>query len=205
MSHFFAYLFRMKLIERWGLMRHSYSENIQEHSLRVSLIAHMLCVIRNSIYGGNLNPDRAASLAMYHDSSEVLTGDLPAPIKYFNPEIRDAYKNIEASARDRLIELIPVDLREEYRSLIDPKADDPHTQIVKAADKLCAYIKCVEELAAGNREFARAESSLKETIDQMKLPEVDYFLETFVPSLALSIDELGDVTPNEAHAHRDMG
>lgn len=195
MSHYFAYLFRMKLIERWGLMRRAFAENIQEHSLRVALIAHMLSVIRNAMFGGTLDPDRAAVLAMYHDASEVLTGDLPTPIKYFNPDIRNAYKDIEAKAQANLLRMLPLELRDEYTPFISPPADDPHAPVVRAADKLCAYIKCIEEQAAGNREFARAEASLRKVIDEMHLPEVDYFLETFVPSLGLTLDELGDVTP----------
>jgi 5'-deoxynucleotidase len=192
MSHFFAYLSRMKFIERWGLMRCTYPENIQEHSLRVAMIAHALAIIRNRLFDGSLNPDRAAVLAMYHDASEVVTGDMPAPIKYFNPAIRDAYKDIEAHAQDRMIAMIPAEIREEYRQVFDLSHDDEHIMLVKAADKICAYIKCVEERGAGNKEFAQAELSLKEMIDRMDLPEVDYFMRTFMPSIGLTLDELGE-------------
>jgi 5'-deoxynucleotidase len=191
MSHFFAYLSRMKFIKRWGLMYNTYPENIQEHSLRVALIAHALAIIRNRIFGGHVSPERTAALALYHDATEVLTGDLPAPIKYFNPEIQQASKNVEAAAAWRLFEMIPIELREEYESFFfAPTADREHHELVKAADKLCAYMKCLEELGAGNREFSQAEKTLRASVEALGLPEVGYFLETFIPSFQLTLDEL---------------
>lgn len=191
MSHFFAYLSRMKFIRRWGLMYNTYTENIQEHSLRVALIAHSLAIIRNRLFGGHLDPERAASLALYHDATEVLTGDLPAPIKYFNPEIRQASRGIESAAARQLFEMIPPELRADYEAFLFPgEGDRALREIVKAADKLCAYMKCLEELGAGNQEFSKAEKALRQTIEQIDLPEVRYFLETFVPSSKLTLDEL---------------
>src|SRR3989442_8943443 len=149
-SHFFAYLSRMKFIRRWGLMHTTYPENIQEHSLRVAMLAHALAIIRNRLFGGHVNPERAAVLALYHDASEVLTGDLPAPIKYFNPEISRAYHAIEAAAAQKLFAMVPDALKEDYRSLfLGDETDHAHREIVKAADKLAAYLKCLEEVAAG--------------------------------------------------------
>lgn len=180
----------MKFIKRWGLMHNTYSENVQEHSLRVAQIAHALALIRNRRFDGSLNPDRVVVLALYHDAGEVLTGDLPSPIKYFNPDIQKAYHAIEASAAQRLIGMVPEELTTAYQDVLIP-GDDEHVAIVKAADKLCAYIKCLEETAAGNKEFSHAEQSLRKSVDDIDLPEVRYFMETFVPSFKLTLDELG--------------
>jgi 5'-deoxynucleotidase len=191
-SHLFAYLARMKFIKRWGLMHTTYPESIQEHSHRVAVIAHTLATIRNRMFGGRVDPARAAVLALYHDAGEVLTGDMPAPVKYFNPEIRGAYHAIEAAANQRLLEMVPEPLRADYQPLfIAATEDHAGWELVKAADKLCAYLKCVEEVAAGNREFSRAEQALRATVEALPLPEVRYFLETFAPSLGLTLDELG--------------
>jgi 5'-deoxynucleotidase len=191
-SHLFAYLARMKFIKRWGLMHTTYPESIQEHSHRVAVIAHTLATIRNRMFGGRVDPARAAVLALYHDASEVLTGDMPAPVKYFNPEIRGAYHAIEAAANQRLLEMVPEPLRADYQPLfIAATEDHAGWELVKAADKLCAYLKCVEEVAAGNREFSRAEQALRATVEALPLPEVRYFLKTFAPSLKLTLDELG--------------
>lgn len=191
MNHFFAYLSRMKFIYRWGLMHNTYPENIQEHSLRVAMIAHALAVIRNRVFGGAVNPERTAVLALYHDAGEVLTGDLPAPVKYFNPEIKTAYKAIEAAAARKLFQMIPEAMQPDYRSLfMADDADGEHRELVTAADKLCAYLKCLEEIGAGNPEFAKAEKALKSSLDALALPEVRYFLDTFVPSFRLTLDEL---------------
>ena len=190
MSHFFAYLARMKFIKRWGLMHNTYAENVQEHSLRVAQIAHALALIRNRRFGGSVDPQRVVVLALYHDAGEVLTGDLPSPIKYFNPDIERAYHAIESSASEQLIGMVPEELRDDYRDVIVPESDE-HTQIVKAADKLCAYIKCLEETAAGNKEFSQAEKALERTVSRMELPEVEYFVDTFVESFRLTLDELG--------------
>ena len=189
-SHFFAYLSRMKFIKRWGLMRNAHPENVQEHSLRVAQIAHALALIRNRKFGGTLDADRVAVLALYHDASEVLTGDLPSPIKYFNPGIREAYHEIESKACERLLQMVPDELASDYESVLLPD-DAELIPLVKAADKLCAYMKCLEETAAGNREFSRAKEALERTVSGSDLPEVGYFLETFVPSFRLTLDELG--------------
>jgi 5'-deoxynucleotidase len=191
MSHLFAYLSRMKFIRRWGLMHTTYPENIQEHSLRVALFAHALAIIRNRVFGGTVNPERVATLALYHDAAEVLTGDLPAPVKHFNPEIKAAFREIEAAADKKLFEMVPLALRDDYRPyLLGELSDVGSRPLVEAADKLCAYVKCLEEIAAGNPEFSRAEKALRETLEAMDLPEVRYFLERFVPSFRLTLDEL---------------
>jgi 5'-deoxynucleotidase len=182
----------MKFIKRWGLMRNTYPENVQEHSLRVALVAHTLAIIKNRLFEGNVNPERAAVLALFHDAGEVLIGDLPAPIKYFNPEIKRAYGDIESSAARRLLAMVPEALMDDYRSILLPdESERDHRDIVKAADKLCAYMKCLEEIAAGNREFSKAEEALRATVYKINLPEVEYFLKTFVPSFRLTLDELG--------------
>lgn len=173
MSHFFAYLARMRFIRRWGLMHNTYPENIQEHSLRVALIAHALALIRNRLFHGDVDAERTAVLALYHDASEVLTGDLPAPVKYFNPEIKTAYKAIEAASARRLLEMIPDTLKHDYEALLLPADGDAvHHRLIAAADKLCAYLKCLEELSAGNQEFSKAEKSLRATVERLGLPEV---------------------------------
>jgi 5'-deoxynucleotidase len=191
MSHFFAYLSRMRFIGRWGLMHSSRPENIQEHSLRVAMIAHALAVVRARLFGGGVSPERVTVLALYHDAGEVLTGDLPRPVKYFNPEIELSYRRIEAVAREKLLGMLPDALREDYVPLFRPEWASPAEQeLVKAADKLCAYMKCLEEVTAGNREFVEAEKALRQTIAAIELPEVRYFVTTFVPSFRLTLDEL---------------
>ena len=191
MSHFFAWMARMKFIQRWGLMHSTQTENIQEHSLRVAMITHALAVIRNRLFAGDVSPERAAVAAIYHDASEVLTGDLPRPVKYFTPEIEHAYHVIERVARERLLGMLPAALQPDYRALLEPgAADGPYVDLIKAADKLCAYIKCLEETSAGNREFVEAEKVLRESVEGIDLPEVRYFLRTFVPSFRLTLDEL---------------
>jgi 5'-deoxynucleotidase len=191
MSHFFAYLARMKFIRRWGLMHSTYPENVQEHSLRVAQIAHALALVRNRFYGGQVDPGRVIALALYHDASEVLTGDLPTPVKTFNPEIKSAYRAIEAAARDKLLSMLPEALRPDYADILrQAVADGAHWELVRAADKLCAYMKCLEEISAGNPEFAQAEKALRASVEAVGLPEVRYFLDTFVPSLRLTLDEL---------------
>ena len=191
MSHLFAYLSRMKFIRRWGLMHNTYPENIQEHSLRVAMIAHALAIIRNRVFGGNVNPERTAVLALYHDAGEVLTGDLPAPVKYFNPDIKRAYQAIEATATEKLFNMVPDALKADYRFLFHvEEADCVHQDLVTAADKLCGYLKCLEEIGAGNQEFSKAEKALRASVESLALPEVRYFLDNFVPSFKLTLDEL---------------
>ena len=166
-------------------------ENIAEHSAQVAQIAHALALIKNRKFGGNLNPDRVATMALYHETSEVLTGDLPTPIKYYNPEIRKAYKEIEGIANEKLLSMLPEELREDYRELM---VEDPSSYeyiLVKAADKISAYIKCVEELRSGNREFAKAEKSLREEIRKYEIyDEVRYFCEMFLATFRKTLDEL---------------
>lgn len=190
-SHFFANLARMKLIYRWPLMRNIQSENIAEHSLQVAMVAHALAVISNRLFSGELDADRAAVMALFHDASEVLTGDLPTPVKYHNPEIAREYKKIELAAEQRLLDLLPVELKEDYRPLLDSgSADAKLASVVKDADTLCAYTKCLEELAAGNREFEPARKRLEEMLAQRMTPAMRYFIDTFVPSFSLPLDEL---------------
>jgi len=191
MSHFFAYLARMRFIRRWGLMHNTYPENIQEHSLRVAMIGHALAVIRNQMFAGRVNAERVAVLALFHDAGEVMTGDMPSPVKYFNPHMRDAYAAIEAQAARRLLAMMPAPLRPSYEPLFLPEEGDNELwTLVKAADKLCAYIKCLQEKSAGNPEFNSAERGLSDAVKALGLPEVDYFLETFVPSFELDLDQL---------------
>ncbi|OGQ36515.1 MAG: 5'-deoxynucleotidase [Deltaproteobacteria bacterium RIFCSPHIGHO2_12_FULL_43_9] len=191
MSHLFAYLSKMKFIQRWGLKRNSSPENIQEHSYQVAIIAHALAIIKNRIFGGKIDPDRVAVLALFHDVSEVLTGDLPTPIKYFNPQINTAYKEIEKVAVERLFSMLPEEFKQDYEPIFFAAEDNREAMaIVKEADVLCAYLKCIEEVNAGNHEFSTAESSLKNKVEQLKLPEVRYFMERYVPSFKLTLDEL---------------
>ena len=191
LSHFFAYLSRMKFIRRWGLMHSTYPENIQEHSSQVAMVAHALAIIRNRVFAGQVNPDRVAALALYHDAGEVLTGDLPTPVKYFNPDIKTAYHAIEETANKKLLSMIPAELQPDYQAFFHhEEADAASLELVKAADKLCAYMKCLEEVSVGNKEFTHAEKTLRATVESSDLPEVRYFLNTFVPSLKLTLDEL---------------
>jgi 5'-deoxynucleotidase len=191
MSHFFAYLSKMKYIARWGLMRNTDPENLLEHSMQVALIAHALAMIRNKRFGGTVDAERVAVLALFHDAGEAIIGDLPTPIKYFNPKIRTAVAEIEDEARARLVEMLPAELREEYAELLSPPEEEEELmRIVKAADKISAYLKCIEESLNGNKEFAKAEKALEKIVSSLGTPEVRYFLETFVPSFSLTIDEL---------------
>ena len=187
----FAYLSRMKFIHRWGLMRNTQVENIQEHSLQVAMIAHALALIRNRLFAGSLDPERVMVLAVFHEVSEVITGDFPSPLKYFNPEISRAYSEIEEVARNKLWEMIPADLQDDYRSILFRDETEAESwEIVKAADKISAYTKCLEELKAGNQEFSKAKESLAREIAELEMPEVDYFMRKFVRSFALALDEL---------------
>ena len=189
-NEFYALMGRMRYITRWGLMRNTFSENISEHSHMTAVLAHALALIRRDIL--NLpapDPDRCAVAALYHDASEILTGDLPTPIKYYNPDIRDAYKNVERVAERKLLDMLPPELRPSYEELLRP-ADPEVETLVKAADKLAAHIKCLEELKAGNDEFRRAAQQTAAALDEMDLPELRYFREHFLPSYRLTLDEL---------------
>ena len=191
MYHFFAYMARMKLIRRWSLMKSVNEENIAEHSAQVAQIAHALALIKNKRFGGSLNADRVAVMALYHETSEVLTGDLPTPIKYYNPEIRNAYKEIEGIANEKLVGMLPEELREDYRELIEVDPESYEHVLVKAADKISAYIKCLEELRSGNREFAKAEGSLREAVEKYYCyEEIKYFCDTFLDTFRKTLDEL---------------
>lgn len=188
MSHFYAMLSRMKNIYRWGLMRNTRQENLSEHSLEVAYIAHALAVIKNRRLGGNTDAARVALAAMFHDTSEIITGDMPTPIKYYNADIKSVYKDIEGVANERLLGLLPEDIREDFTPLYSP---DPETErIVKAADKISALIKCIEESVGGNREFEAAKKSTLKAIKELKLPEADIFLDEFIDSFYLPIDEM---------------
>ncbi|MEZ8143912.1 5'-deoxynucleotidase [Enterovibrio norvegicus FF-33] len=192
-SHFFAHLARMKLIYRWPLMRNVFNENISEHSLQVAFVAHALALIENRKFGGNYSPERVALLAMFHDCSEVLTGDLPTPIKYFNPAIADEYKKIERIAEDKLVAMLPEEFRDDYRPLIDSAAIDAEDyQLVKQADSICAYLKCLEELSAGNHEFEQAKRRLETTMEDRGSEATAYFMSTFGASFGLTLDEISD-------------
>ncbi len=187
-SHFFAMLSRMKNIFRWGLMRNTRKESLSEHSLEVSYIAHALALIRNRRFGGSVDANKIAVAAMFHDTSEIITGDMPTPIKYYNEDIKKVYKQIEAVADNTLIDMLPEDLREDYIPLYN--LDDESKKVIKAADKISALIKCIEELNMGNREFEKAEKSTRKCIEELNLPEAQVFLDEFIESYYLTLDEL---------------
>ena len=188
-SHFFAYIARMRFIQRWALMRNTAAENVQEHSHEVAVLAHALAVIRNEKFGGLVDAGAVAVTALYHDASEILTGDMPTPIKYDNPAIRKAYKDVEAVAERKLVEFLPPELQESYREIVSP-VDGEIEVLVKAADKLSAHIKCLEELKAGNNEFREAAAQTRKALEEYDLPEVRYFMNTFLDSFTLTLDEL---------------
>ena len=190
MYKFFAFLDRMKYIKRWSLMRSVREENIMEHSHQVAVIAHALALIKNKMYGGNVDVNKVVLFAQYHEVGEVITGDLPTPIKYFNPEIKSAYKDLEKNACERILNMLPDDLKDEYKQYVMPDSDCEEYKIVKCADRLAAYLKCVEEVKAGNSEFKKAKSSIGSELKALKQPEVVYFLKEFAPSYELTLDEL---------------
>ena len=187
--HFFAMLSRMKYIDRWGLMRNTVSENIQEHSHQVAVLAHALAVIENRFFGGHIDPGAAAVAALYHDASEILTGDMPTPIKYDNPDIQRAYKQVEAVAEQKLLSILPEQLRADFDAAVTIPDPAIHA-IVKTADKLSAYLKCVEELKAGNLEFKKAKEQTYAALCQNPSPALKYFMEHFLPGFELTLDEL---------------
>ncbi|MDR0838036.1 MAG: 5'-deoxynucleotidase [Oscillospiraceae bacterium] len=190
MYSFFALVSRMKNIARWSLMRNSSPENVQEHSHMTAVLAHALAVIRRDVFGVPCDPGAAASAALFHDASEILTGDMPTPIKYLNSQLTTAYKDAERAACDRLLSRLPEQLRGAYSPLLSGGGDDATRALVHAADKLAAYIKCLEEERAGNREFRLAAEQTLAKLKSLALPEVDYFLEHFMPPFELTIDEL---------------
>ena len=192
-NHFFAMMSRMKYIDRWALMRNSYTENISEHSLEVSMLTHALCVIGNKRLGKKLDAERAVLVALYHDASEIITGDMPTPIKYLNKDIKGAFKDIEAKANQRLLDMLPEDLKADYSEIFFPKADmEYELKLVKAADKLSALIKCIEEEKMGNLEFKSAGNTLENSVKDMHLEEADIFMNEFLPSYHLTLDELNE-------------
>lgn len=194
MSDFFALISRMRYIERWGLMRSSIPENVQEHSHMVAVLAHALGVIRRDIFKKPCDPNYLAAAALYHDAPEILTGDMPTPIKYHSGRISEAYHEVERAAASKLIEMLPVELRGEFAPFISGEVGNDAKALIKAADRLSAYIKCVEERKAGNLEFISAEAQTRRRIEDMHLPEADYFLEHFMPAFEKNLDELGTMT-----------
>ncbi len=189
-NHFFAMMSRMKYINRWGLMRNTLKENISEHSLDVAMIAHALGVINNIYYGGTINADRLALMGMYHDATEIITGDMPTPVKYYNPVIREAYKEVESVAKDELLQGLPEEMRQVYDYILQDTEEEAELwKYVKAADKLSAYIKCIEEQRMGNCDFEKAGASILSIIEDMDMPEVKFFLEKFIPPYMLTLDE----------------
>lgn len=189
-NNFFAYISRMKLIRRWGLMRNTQPENDMEHSMQVVMLAHGMGAIANRRFGARVDLGRIALLAAYHDVSEVITGDLATPIKYFNPDIKRSFHAIEDIACDKLASMLPDDLRGDYLPLLRPDTDSREWRIVKAADKLSAYLKCLEELKAGNAEFARARETIAAQLADIDLPELREFMREFGASFELTLDEL---------------
>ena len=191
MKHsFFAYIFRMRYIARWALMRNTRTENVEEHSYEVAVLAHALAVIGREVFGRDVSPDRAAAAALFHDAPEIITGDMPTPIKYYNPELKNAYKQVEAVAQEKLLSQLPEALRGSYAPLLCEE-DAEIRRCVKAADKLAAYLKCQEELKAGNREFARASDETLSALHAMQMEEAEYFLEHFGAAFGMTLDDLG--------------
>lgn len=193
-SNFFAFIARMKLIKRWALMNNTIKENIAEHSLQVAMFAQMLVVLHNKHFAEDeklLNPETAAVIAMYHDVTEVITGDMPTPIKYFNKGISTTYKEIENLAAVKISNMLPEDIRDSFSKYIlvnnEYKKYEPY---IKAADKLSAFVKCIEEIRMGNDEFEKAKQTIKHSLSVMNMPEVDMFIETFIPAFSLTLDEL---------------
>ncbi|MDF2961002.1 MAG: 5-nucleotidase [Paenibacillus sp.] len=193
-SHFFAYMYRLRYIERWSLMRNVVKENVAEHSYHVAILTHVLCTIGNEEFGRNLPTDRIVSMALFHDATEVFTGDIPTPVKHHNPKILSNFRDIEQLAAERMLDMIPEKLRPVYKPLIDTKkgGNADLKKYVKAADLLDAYLKCVTELSAGNKEFGSAKKQIEQSIQEMNMPEMQYFLEHLAPSLEKTLDELSD-------------
>lgn len=191
-SKFFAFLDRMKLIDRWALMRNTSVEDVAQHTMQVAMIAHALCVIENALYGGKYDADKAAVIALYHESAEVVTGDLPTPVKYYDADINRAYKNIEHRAEQKLVDTLPEELKDMFSPYVKADKKTPEYKLVKRADKLSALIKCVEELSVGNKEFEKAHEATLKSLDGVPEKSVKYFLDVFVPAYSMSLDSLLD-------------
>jgi len=198
-SHFFAYMYRLRYIERWSLMRNTTRESVAEHSYHVALLAHMLCEIGSRVYGKELNADRVASMALFHDATEVFTGDIPTPVKHHNPKMLASFREIEAMAAERLLGMVPEPLKAAYAPLLggkSPDAGEPSEEdlalmkYLKAADLLDAYLKCVSELSSGNREFAVAKGQTEQALERLAMPEVEWFLSHMAPGFGKTLDEL---------------
>lgn len=190
MNSFFSLLFRQKYITRWGLMRNTTQETLSEHSAEVAAVAHSLAVIGNIVYGKNYDAGEVACLALFHDAAEVFTGDMPTPVKYFSPEMRSGYAVIEKQAAETLLSKLPEELREHYRDLLSPADKEESQRLVKIADKLCAYIKCLTEEASGNREFVNAKKTIEAALDSYDCEELDYFRKNFLGAFSLTLDEM---------------
>ena len=196
MSGFFATINRLKYIQRWGLKRNSFNENVKEHSFDVCVIAHLLCVIKNEFFGASMDPGEVVLASLYHDAHESITGDLPTPIKKFNSEINGTYKDIEAIASNALIDTLPEQLKDDFFNYVTESCDVQVMELVKAADTISAYIKCVEEIQAGNQEFKDAMKDIDKRLNRIDLPEVDYFREYFLPAVYLTVDQLYEAETN---------
>lgn len=196
--HFSAYLYRLRSIQRWSLMRSTSNENVAEHSFHVALLAHLLCEIGNKIYGMQLRSERAATIALFHDATEVFTGDIPTPVKHHNPKLLSNFREMEAIAAERLISMVPPELVPVYEPLLHPVSttDEELRKYVKAADSLDAYLKCAWELASGNREFAAAKVQLQHKLESLHMQEISYFLVHLAPSFELTLDELSSNLPD---------
>lgn len=190
MEKFYAYLDRMKFIKRWQLMRSTREENIMEHSHQVAVLTHALAVIENKVYGGNINVERAVLYALYHEVSEVMTGDMPTPVKYFNGQLHGEYAKVEQLAVDRIAATLPEPVKGEIHPYLQAEKDCEEYTFVKAADKLSAYLKCLEELRSGNAEFVQAKKTIEKALHEKKMRAVEYFFEHFIPAFSLTLDEL---------------
>lgn len=190
-NHFFSYLYRLRYIERWSLMRNTFKENVAEHSYHVALLTHAICTIANEVFGKKVPTEQAVMIALFHDATEVFTGDIPTPVKHHSSGMLSNFREIEQLASARLLEMVPDNLKDTYRPLVTGKRDTNELRrYVKAADLLDAYLKCVTELSAGNREFAVAKEQIRQSIRDLNLPEAEYFLEHFAPSFEKTLDEL---------------
>lgn len=192
MSHFFAYLYRLRFIRRWSLMRNTIEENVAEHSFHTAVLTHALCTIAREVFGKEIDTDRAVTLAVFHDVTEVITGDIPTPVKHHNPRMQSSMREMEHLAGEQLLEMVPAELLPAYRPLLSHTGDDALMPWVKAADKLAAYLKCAAEVAAGNREFVVAKRQIEAAVHGLQMPEVEYFLEHLAPSFERTLDEISE-------------